>query len=147
METYDLLQTVVLTPFLTRQSLKKAKRWYFSWITAQTHTALNRKVRGLANIRLANYAKNQMFFVSMEDGDKIEDEARSLIFFISAWLKVKTFASSGLLYVLLTDLGSKNTQKVLFFLTKSIHVLEITKWSKLKREDADFREKSIPANM
>lgn len=58
METYDLLQTVVLTPLLTRQSLKKAKRWYFSWITVQTSIAFNRKFRGIANIRLANYAKN-----------------------------------------------------------------------------------------
>lgn len=63
-----------------------------------------------------------MFFVSMEDADKIEDEARSLIFFIPAWLKVKTFAWSGLLYVLLSKLGSKTMQKVLFFFGQNLYM-------------------------
>lgn len=88
METYDLLQTVVLTPLLTRQSLKKAKRWYFSWIMGQTGIVFNSKVRDIANTRLANYAQTGMFLVSMEDSDGIQDKAWSLIFFISAWLEV-----------------------------------------------------------
>jgi len=56
-----------------------------------------------------------MLFVSMGDEDKIQDKAWSFIFFISAWLEVKTFARSGLLYVLLTNLGFKKTEKVFMF--------------------------------
>lgn len=62
--------------------------------------------------------KIECFFVSMEDGDKIQDEARSLIFFISAWLEVKTFAWYGLLCVLLTNLGFKKMGKDFFYLDK-----------------------------
>lgn len=80
----------------------------------------------------------------MEDRDKTQDKAWSLIFFISAWLEVKTFAWYGLLYVLLTNLGFEKMGKVFFLWTKSIHVLEIMKCGKLKREAEDFREKSMP---
>lgn len=53
-----------------------------------------------------------MFFVPMEDGDKMQNKAWSLVFFISAWLEVKTFAWLGILYVLLTNLGFKKMEKV-----------------------------------
>lgn len=85
-----------------------------------------------------------MFFISMEDRDKIQDEAWSLIFFISAWLEMKTFAWSGVLYVLLIWVLKKLKKCWGFFWTKSIHVLEIMKCGKLKREAEDFREESMP---
>lgn len=79
-----MLQTVVLTPLLTRQSLKKkAKRWYFSRIMGQRSIVFNREVRGIANIRLANCAKTKMFLVSMEDSDMIQDEARFCFLYFS----------------------------------------------------------------
>lgn len=81
----------------------------------QTSIAFNRKFRGTANIRLANFTKNWVFIFSMEDGGKVQDEAWSLFFFISAWLDVKNFPWSGLLYVLLTNVGSKKNGKKLFF--------------------------------
>lgn len=54
----------------------------------------------------------------MEDRDKIQDEAWSLIFFISAWLEMKTFAWSGLLYVLLIWVLKKLKKLVFFFFDK-----------------------------
>lgn len=80
-ETYDVLQTVVLTPLLTRQSLKKKQKggiFHELWVRE-----VNREVRGIANIRLANCAKTKMFLVSMEDSDMIQDEARSCFLYFS----------------------------------------------------------------
>lgn len=94
---------------------KKQKGGYFSWITVQTSIAFNRKFWGTANIRLAIYAKNWMFFIAMEDADEIKDAACSVVFFSSVWLEVKIFASSGLLYALLTNLAfkkKKNNKKM-----------------------------------
>lgn len=93
-------------------------------------------------------SKKECFFFSTDDGDKVQDEAWSLFFFISAWLDVKTFPWSGLLYVLLTSMGFKKMEKSPFFVgfsfwTKSIDMLEIPKCSKLKREPEDFREKNL----
>lgn len=82
----------------------------------------------------------------MEDGDKVQDEAQSLFFFISAWLDIKSFPWSGLLYVLLTNVDFKKWKKVVFLFfswTKPIYVLEIMKCSKLKWKAEDFREKSM----
>lgn len=49
----------------------------------QNSIVFNREVRGIANTRLANCAKSKMFLVSMEDSDKIQDEAWSCFLYFS----------------------------------------------------------------